>query len=135
MRILKIKVSNLPFIPFPIHPSNTLAKADVHYLSPHPLHPSHTASVSASINLPPSLFDLVPDDRPVIGVFFALYENAHLFPITINATQEPVRSRIQAIGSPVIAATVGPGLDFVNLDPPVFISLGLQNVENVSCIK
>ena len=79
--------------------------------------------MSATINLPPSLFNDVPDNRPVIGVFFALYENPALLPATRVADNETFEET--AVGSPIVAATVGPGIDFFDLDPPVTITLGL----------
>ncbi|XP_064387784.1 uncharacterized protein LOC135335951 [Halichondria panicea] len=87
------------------------------------------AGVPASIALPPELFNQVPADRPVIGVYFALYENAALLPTNLLAVvRDNVTVRETAVGTPIVAATVGPGIDFggdVPLDPPVVITLGL----------
>ena len=85
---------------------------------------THTpAGVPSIITLPPSLFDDVPADRPVIGVYFALYKNPALLPATRVLNNETIAST--KVGSPILAAIVGPGIDFVDLDPPVTITLGL----------
>ena len=59
----------------------------------------------------------------MIGVYFALYENSALLPATMVVDNETFAST--AVGSPIVAATVGPGTDFADLDPPVTITLGL----------
>ena len=54
-----------------------------------------------------------------------------LFPIT-NATQLVQRTNASittVVGSPVLAATVGPGLNFSGLVEPVRISLRLNELE------
>ncbi len=94
-----------------------------------------TAGVSASISLPPELFNEVPANRPFIGVYFALYQNPVLLPV--NESMAVVRENVTtAVGTPIVAATVGPGIDFgdtVPLDPPVVIILGLLELpENTS---
>ncbi len=96
--------------------------------------PPPTAGVPASIALPAELFNQVPADRPVIGVYFALYINAALFPTNLSAV---VRDNVtRSVGTPIVAATVGPGIDFggdIPLDPPVVITLGLLPLpENTS---
>ena len=48
-----------------------------------------------------------------------------LFPIR-NATRNPETNSTTVVGSPVLAATVGPGLDFVGLAEPVRILLRLN---------
>ena len=78
----------------------------------------------AAINLPASLFGLI-NDRPNVGVFFALYDVSTLFPVNQDApvnrdTRTPVQTEV---GSRVIAATVGPGINFQNLNEPVTIVL------------
>ena len=96
---------------------------------------THTpAGVSATINLPPSLFNNVPADRPLIGVFFALYENSALLPASGEITKDNETIADIAVGSYIVGATVGPGIDFVNLNPPVTITLGLlpSLISNVS---
>jgi hypothetical protein len=83
--------------------------------------------VLASISLPPSLFGGINGDVDSVGIFFALYSDATLFPIrdmvspiSTNSTLRPV------VASPVIAATVGPGFNFSNLATPVEINLRLN---------
>ena len=77
----------------------------------------------ASVSLPPQLFSTI-FDRDLVGVFFALYEEPTLFPPreAEGVTESTLR---QAVASSVVAANVGPGLDFSNLEPPVEINLRL----------
>ena len=99
-------------------------------MTPDTLAPNQTAF----INLPASLFDSVPEDRTNIGVFFALYDNPSLFPVAEAEVENS--TRVITVLSPVIAATVGPGLSFMNLDPPVSILLRLQELgENDVCMN
>ena len=99
-------------------------------MTPDTLAPNQTAF----INLPASLFDSVPEDRPNIGVFFALYDNPSLFPVAEAEVENS--TRVVTVLSPVIAATVGPGLFFMDLDPPVSILLRLQELgENDVCMN
>ncbi len=88
--------------------------------------PLPVAGVPASILLPPELFNEVPDDMPHIGVYFALYGDPVLLPVSNSTT---IRENVTTfVGTPIVAATVGPGIDFgdiVPLDPPVTITLGL----------
>ena len=86
------------------------------------LSPTHTqAGVSSTITLPPSLFNNIPADRPVTSVFFTLYENSALLPATMN---NDIFTSTE-VGSPIVAATVGTDINFVDLDPPVTITLSL----------
>ncbi len=98
-----------------------------------------TAGVPASIALPPELFNQVPADRPVIGVYFALYENTALFPTNLLAVvRDNVTVRETAVGTPIVGATVGRGIDFggvVPLDPPVVITLGLLPLPENSSVR
>ena len=91
-------------------------------MTPDTLAPNQTAF----INLPASLFDRVPENRTNIGVFFALYDNPSLFPVAEAEVENS--TRVITVLSPVIAATVGPGLPFMNLDPPVSILLRLREL-------
>ena len=62
---------------------------------------------------------------------FAVYDTGALFPIT-NATeqvQETNATITTVVGSPVLSATVGPGLNFSNLTEPVRILLRLNELE------
>lgn len=79
----------------------------------------------ASVTLPPSLFATI-DDRDLVGIFFALYEEPTLFPV--REMEQPSGSTLQpAVASSIVAATVGPGLNFVDLDPPVEVNLRITN--------
>ena len=83
--------------------------------------------------LPPSLFQSITD-RNSTGIFFAVYETGVFFPIT-NATELVERTNTTvttAVGSPVLAATVGPGLNFSELEEPVRILLRLNEQGPVS---
>ena len=84
-------------------------------------------NLRASITLAPNLFNQVTD-RKTVGVFFGLYDEATLFPVRVMENN----TRAQGIASPVVASTVGPGLDFSQLDPPVEIDLRITNTFNDS---
>ena len=64
----------------------------------------------AAISLPASLFGSI-SDREDVGIFFALYDSPILFPV--DRGNNPARQT--QVGSYVLAATVGPGLDFQKL--------------------
>ena len=79
----------------------------------------------AAINLPGTLFGMI-GDRTNVGVFFALYNSSVLFPVNGGRdfnSNNPVRTEV---GSRVLAATVGPGINFQNLQDPVIIVLRVQ---------
>ena len=85
-----------------------------------------------AISLPASLFEQI-DDRDNVGVFFALHEASNLFPVgaglgdssnTLNNFNYP------SIGSHILAATVGVGINFQNLDEPVSVLFRLQITNN-----
>ena len=83
----------------------------------------------AAAFLPPSLFQSITD-RNSTGIFFTVYDTGVLFPIT-NATEVVERTNTSVttvVGSPVLAATVGPGLNFSGLVDPVVISLRLNDL-------
>ena len=82
------------------------------------------AQQNAAISLPASLFEQI-EDRPNVGVFFAFYETPTLFPVG-GESDRPTLPGQTAVGSDIIAATVGPGINFQNLDEPVTIVLRLQ---------
>lgn len=82
------------------------------------------AQIDAAISLPPSLFERI-NDRPNVGIFFGFYETPTLFPVGRESDGATLR-RQTVVGSDIIAATVGPGINFQNLDEPVTILLRLQ---------
>lgn len=96
----------------------------------------------ASIALPPNLFQEITD-RTQVGVFFGLYNESTLFPVrTREDVASAVPDRTTIVGSPIIAATVGPGLSFNNLQPPVEVNLripteinGSVSLELNNCLK
>ena len=82
----------------------------------------------AAVTLPPSLFDGITDRGlgDGVGIFFLLYKNSTLFPVRSIATDSN-STRRPAVASAIVAATVGPGLNFVDLDPEVEIILRTSN--------
>ena len=80
--------------------------------------------LDAAISLPASLFQQI-NDRLNVGIFFAHYEIPNLFPVAGERDGSSL-PRQTVVGSDIIAATVGPGLNFQNLDEPVTILLRLQ---------
>ena len=89
--------------------------------------------MTASISLPPSLFGQLPDGINTTGVFFTLYERPDLFSVSDGSVRENNRST-RVINTLVIAATVGVGMDFVDIGPPVIVTLTLQTPKNVSLL-
>ena len=88
--------------------------------------------LDAAISLPASLFERI-DDRVNVGVFFALYETPTLFPVGGQLIDRTSLPKNNVVGSDILAATVGPGINFQNLDDPVTLVLRLQVAEgNVS---
>lgn len=83
----------------------------------------------AAINLPASLFGRITD-RPNVGVFFALYNRTVLFPPSGRTEVVNGVATQSEVGSLVLAATVGPGLNFQNLEKPVTIVLRIQTPED-----
>ena len=91
----------------------------------------------ASVALPPELFNDVDVSRDPVGVFFALYSEPTLFPVRQpERTENDTSSLRSEVASSVVASTVGPGLDFSSIYPPVVINLRLSDLtidrENVS---
>ena len=86
---------------------------------------------TAAVFLPAPLFQSITGhDNISVGMFFAVYDTGALFPIT-NATeinQETNSSSTTVVGSPVLAATVGSGLDFNGLAESVTIMLRLNQL-------
>ena len=80
----------------------------------------------AAISLPASLFQTI-DGREDVGIFFALYNTSTLFPVSGGINRNALRRR--EVGSRVLAATVGPGLNFPNLEDNVTIVLRLVTTE------
>ena len=86
------------------------------------------SSETAAAFLPASLFQSITCCD--VGIFFAVYDVGVLFPI-MNATQinqETNASVTAVVGSPILAATVGPGLNFSGLEEPVSIFLQLNDL-------
>ena len=89
-----------------------------------------TLNETAAAILPASLFQLITNQDSV-AIFFAVYDTGVLFPIT-NARELVQRTNASittVVGSPVLAVSVGPGLNFNGLVEPVRISLRLNELE------
>ena len=78
---------------------------------------------TAAVFLPASLFHSITN-RTNVGIFFNVYDTGVLFPIT-KETNASIKT---VVGSPVLAATVGSGLDFNGLAEPVTIMLRLNQL-------
>ena len=78
--------------------------------------------------LPASLFQSINTTETSVGIFYTVYETGNLFPIR-NATEGTNASVKTVVGSPVLAVTVGPRLNFSNLTEPVTILLRLNELE------
>ena len=80
----------------------------------------------AAISLPASLFESITD-REDVGIFFAFYDTPTLFPVNGGSNRDEPRQT--EVGSRVLAATVGPGLNFLSLLDNVTIVLRLVTTE------
>lgn len=72
----------------------------------------------AAISLPASLFQTITD-REDVGIFFAVYNTSTLLPVDGGVNRNAPRRT--EVGSYILAAIVGPGLDFSNLMDDVTI--------------
>ena len=87
-----------------------------------------STQLDAAISLPASLFKQIIGLTNV-GLFFAFYEMSTLFPVGGEFINGDSLQRKTSVGSFILAATVGPDIDFQNLDEPVTIALRLQIAE------
>ena len=67
---------------------------------------------TAAISLPASLFQTITNEED-IGIFFALYNASILLPVNGGSSRNAPRRT--EVGSHILAAIVGPGLNFSNL--------------------
>ena len=81
------------------------------------LHPDQDAAV----NLPASIFQRI-ENLKAIGIFFALYDTPILFPLN---RERRVHNNETSVGSPVLSVTIGPGLNFQDLQNNITIVLRL----------
>lgn len=80
----------------------------------------------AAISLPATLFQRV-NDQENVGVFFAFYETATLFPVGgQDAISDRNISRRTQVGSQIVAATIATSQELTNLENPVTIVFRLQ---------
>ena len=85
-----------------------------------------SSQLNAAVGLPASLFQQIDNSTNNIGIFFAFYESSSLFPVgggTVNISNSPTTT---VVGSQVIAATVGSGINFQNLREAITIVFLLQ---------
>lgn len=80
----------------------------------------------ASITLPRSLFTSISGITQV-GVFFAEYRRSTVFPVREKNMIGAVAGRTTEVGSTIIAATVGRGRIFRNLETPVEVNLRISS--------
>ena len=80
-----------------------------------------TSEEDAMINLPSSLFGRL-DNHSTVGLFYALYEDSTLFPVGERNTANTGLLETQ-VNSLVLAAIVGPGIAFDNLEENVTVTL------------
>ena len=80
----------------------------------------------AAISLPASLFQNI-SNREDVGIFFALYNTSTLLPVNGGINRNASRQR--EVGSRILAAIVGPGLNFSNLVENITIVLQLITTE------
>lgn len=76
----------------------------------------------ASIDLPLSLFEQITN-HSLIGLFYGLYSDPTLFPVGVQD------SKLTEIVSPVLATTVGPNINFENLQDPVTVLLRIKKTD------
>ena len=91
--------------------------------------------LNAAISLPASLFGMISDDRDNVSVFFALYDTPILFPVNGGNSRSSDGSVQTEVGSSVLAATVGPDIDFQNLIDPVIVVLRLQTTASEGRVR
>ena len=80
----------------------------------------------SAISLPPSLFKNF-NDHESVGVLFAFYEMATLFPVGRRNTEVPGRQT--QVGSQVVAATVNSSNELIGLEEPIILIFRLQLTE------
>ena len=75
----------------------------------------------SAVSLPASLFQRF-DDHESVGVFFAFYEMATLFPVGSRSADDEVSPGLQTqVGSQVVAATVNSSNELIDLEDPVIL--------------
>ena len=85
-----------------------------------------SSRLNAAVGLPASIFEQI-NNRSNIGLFFAFYDSSSLFPISEETGSMTSDSLIKnVVGSQVLAATVGSGINFQNLSDTITIVFRLQ---------
>ena len=90
--------------------------------------------LNAAIRLPASLFGLI-GDRDNVSVFFALYDTPILFPVNGGDSISSDGSVQTEVGTSVLAATVGPDINFQNLADPIIIVLRIQTTTSEGRVR
>lgn len=85
----------------------------------------------ASISLPPALFrsTYCRHYKGTTGVFFSVYKLPHLFPV---ANSNISSGRTRSVGSFITGTTVDRNIEIIDVDPPITVTLTLQNPKNVT---
>ena len=85
-----------------------------------PISENSSSVPTASVELPPSLFGLLPSILTDVGIFFTVYKSASLFPIVDSTSSAEV--------SPlVIGITVATGQQIRNLTDPIVLNFSMPN--------
>ena len=86
-----------------------------------------------SISLPPSIFKRLSDAEAnsTTGLVFTVYRKSTLFPVGRNALSDSLVDTTTKVGTNIIAASVGRGVEFDNLQDAVTITLQLESLNNV----
>ena len=80
-----------------------------------------------SIEVPPEVYESTSGDKD-IGVFYTLYQNPSLFPVTGDFDREGY-----TVGSPVVGAAIA-GMDISDLLDPVVIKLQTSVTVRISSV-
>ena len=84
-----------------------------------------TPEETASISVPSTILNLLPNNSENVNLIFAVYSDSRLFPVRTNYSSNI--SNEQAVGSKIISFSV-PGIEIgTELPNPVNISLRLTN--------
>ena len=99
------------------------------------------AGIPISISLPPSLFKRISEtDTNGTGLVFTVYRKSTLFPVgggraSSNGSASMAAGEMTVVGTDIIAASVGRGIEFESLQDPVTIILLLESQINVCTEK
>ena len=86
---------------------------------------STSPKLTASVELPPSLFSSISSNLTDVGIFFTVYKTAALFPIA----NSPGGSKVSPL---VVGVTVAAGQEIRNLTEPIVLNFSIPPTA-VSC--